>query len=241
MQCFTLVFILVLLQISFLQAGKQSLKSSNLHDEWDAMLQQFVKGDVVDYKGFQSKANGKLNLYLEKLNKAFLSGFNDFSVKEQLAFYINLYNAYTVRLILDNPEVTSIRDIKRPWKRNFVSLGKKKKSLNDIEHKIIRKYFKEPRVHFALVCASIGCPSLKPFAFVADKLDKQLVAASRYFLADKTKNQFTASESRISDIFNWYGGDFDDLEAFFKNYAPESFNPEAPIDYLEYNWKLNSL
>ena len=233
--------IFVFFSLSMSQQKSIKLVYPNLHQDWDKMLQEHVVGDLVDYRGFNTSED-RLDKYIVKLDHISRSEkFSELSEKESLAFYINLYNAYTIRLILDYPKIKSIREIKSPWDKKIVIVGGKKISLNDVEHNIIRKEYNEPRIHFALVCASIGCPALKPYAFVAEKLEKQLATATRDFLADETKNRFSKEKSYISKIFKWYYTDFKDLPKFLKIYAPKSYSTDAMMKFQDYDWDLNSI
>ena len=130
----------------------------------------------------------------------------------------------------------SVNDIK------FIKIGNETYDLNNLEHGIIRKKFDEPRVHFAINCASYSCPALRNEAYTADKLDAQLTDAATSFLADKNKNEFTPDRITISKIFDWFTGDFKkngSLIDFLNKYAPVKINAKAKIDYKDYLWSLN--
>ena len=185
-----------ILTILALLISSYAIGFDHAHKKWDEILKsKTIKKDeqvLVNYKSI--KANQvKLNSYLKELEKVSKKEFNNFSKQEQLAFWINAYNAYTVKLIVKNYPVKSIKDIgsffSSPWSKDFITLLGKKMSLDDIEHETIRKDFKEPRIHFAVNCASIGCPSLYQEAFVASRIDKQLEVATKLFLNNKNKNK----------------------------------------------------
>jgi hypothetical protein len=170
--------------------------------------------------------------------------FDSWTSEQRLAFLINLYNASTLRLIRDHYPVKSIKDIggwfKGPWDQPIVTLFGKQVTLDHLEHDIIRKQFKEPRIHMALVCAAKGCPPLRREAYTADKLESQLADQSRQYLAsptgliiDKTKGKVF-----ISSIFKWYGSDFPSVSNFIEKYSGKKLKG-LKIDYLDYDWSLN--
>jgi hypothetical protein len=219
------------------------------HTTWDHLLKKHVKNGLVDYKGF-AKDIKRLDNYLDQLNKANISGF---SKEQKLAYWINAYNAFTVKLILNHYPTKSIRKISRPWKRKEWNAAGKPVSLDQIEHKILRKEFKEPRIHFAIVCASIGCPDLQPFAFTAGKLEKQLTLAAKQFFSSPKHFQLDRDGDRviirISKIFSWFGKDFGadkrerayfmfpylDIETGNKIKMAETIK----FKYKSYDWNLN--
>jgi hypothetical protein len=209
------------------------------HKQWNNLLQKHVssKGNV-DYKGFQ-KDQVALQSYLEILSKNLPE--KSWSKEAILAYWINAYNAFTVKLILDNYPVKSIKKIDNPWDKLFIILGTKKYSLGEIEHKILRK-MNEPRIHFAINCASYSCPNLLNEAFTENNMQTQLEIVAKSFINDKTKNNITANKIEISSIFDWFSGDFkkkSTLIDFLNKYSVVQINPKAKINYKEYNWNLN--
>ncbi|TDB65058.1 DUF547 domain-containing protein [Arundinibacter roseus] len=218
------------------------------HGIWDKLLKKHVNNQgMVDYKGFKQD-RAELKKYLNLLSKS--APNNKWSKDEQLAYWINAYNAYTIELILEHYPVKSIKDIgssikipfvNTPWDVKFIEIGGKKMDLNNIEHGIIRKQFNEPRIHFALVCAAKSCPPLRNEAFTADKLDKQLDDQGRDFLNDPTKNVVTKNSASITKIMDWYGGDFKKkmpVKEWINKYAKTKLESDA-ISYMNYNWALN--
>ena len=219
------------------------------HAEWTALLKTYVHSGEVDYRGLKEHA-AVLNGYLRTLvavkdAKALPPG-------ERMAFWINAYNAYTVRLILDHYPVDSIRSIGllpgAAFRQGFIPLTGKELSLNGIEDRL--RAMKDPRIHFALVCASKSCPELRPEAYTGARIEAQLDDAARRFLADKRKNRFDAPDRtlRVSSIFKWYRGDFEgaggSLESWLVRYAPAAAGPAlrgggAKIEFLDYDWSLN--
>lgn len=265
---------------------------ASLHQPFSAMLAKYVvpinpvdkgRGDgeadlqgisskgtstQVVYSGFKSSQT-ELTAYLKSLSAVSQDTFEQWDQNTQLAFLINAYNAYTIDLILTRyPDLTSIRDIggffSSPWKQEFAVLLGKKRSLDDIEHGLIREkgVYNEPRIHFAVNCASIGCPALREEAYVGDKLDEQLEQQTVRFLSDNSRNYYDGNTLHISKIFSWYKDDFEmkwrdssSLNGFLAHYgsalssndgksldnddikAIKSGNSE--IEFLDYNWALN--
>ena len=167
---------------------------------------------------------------------------------EQIAFWINAYNAFTIKLILKYYPIKSIKDIgssiqipfvNTPWDIKFIRIGKDRLDLNNIEHGILRKRFKDPRIHMALVCASKSCPVLLDEAYEPSKLDTQLTQQSKAFLADKSRNQVSSTNPKVSMIFKWYAMDFDNVREFINRYSVTKINPKSEIEYLDYDWSLN--
>ncbi|APG60546.1 DUF547 domain-containing protein [Christiangramia salexigens] len=211
------------------------------HSLWDELLQKHVKSNgLVDYKGFK-KDRAKLDRYLEMLSSQ--KPTDQWSSSELLAYYINLYNAYTVDLILKNYPLKSIKDINGPWTKEFVKVGNKKLSLGAIENSILRK-MNEPRIHFAINCASISCPKLMNEAFTADKIEQQLEKATREFV-NSDKNDISVTSAKLSSIFDWYKGDFTEngmtLINYVNQYAKTKINKGAEISYKNYDWNLNEV
>lgn len=161
--------------------------------------------------------------------------------EEQLAYYINLYNVYTLKLIVDNYPVKSITDLHggKPWDVKWVPAGSDKLSLNQIENEIIRPTFKEPRIHFAVNCAAASCPPLLNAAWDPAKLEAQFAAATKAFVNNTSYNQLSKSTIKLSKIFEWYAGDFGDINAFIGRYTSTNVSG-AKVQYLEYDWSLNS-
>lgn len=207
------------------------------HTAWHQLLQKHVApSGFVDYKSFLADKK-KLEAYLVMLSTKIPT--DKWSVQEQLAYYINAYNAYTVNLILDNYPVKSIKDINKPWNIDIVIIGDKELSLGALEHSILRK-MNEPRIHFAINCASGSCPKLLNEAFTADHLDDQLNKVTKGFI-NSTNNIIGTDKVELSKIFKWYKGDFmdGDLITYINQYADIKIGPNAKISYKEYDWNLN--
>ncbi|NBX83099.1 DUF547 domain-containing protein [bacterium] len=225
--------------------------------EWTDWLKTYaqVQGPVtaVNYKEALKKRAviDRLAQQIENLDKATYQSWDE---KDQLAFLINAYNVFTVKLILDHYPVKSIKDIgslfKSAWKQKFFKLFGEEETLDGIEHERIRKNFKEPRIHFAVVCASKGCPALKGEAYTGKKLDEQLEESLRLFLKDTNRNRWESSKSTLflSKIFKWYGDDFKGsagtVQAFVASRmgnTPEEIKKiqSSELEFLEYDWSLN--
>ncbi|WP_290702080.1 DUF547 domain-containing protein, partial [Lacinutrix sp.] len=163
------------------------------------------------------------------------------SKEDKLAYWINAYNAMTVDLILRNMPIKSIKDIKDPWEQRLWKLGSKWYNLEEIEHQILRK-MDEPRIHFAIVCASFSCPKLQNEAFTASNLETQLTDATKEFLSDTKRNKISKNTIELSNIFKWFKKDFEQdgsLIDFLNKYSDVSITSKAKKSYLDYNWDLN--
>lgn len=213
------------------------------HQIWDALLKKYVSSSgKVNYKGFKSEKS-KLEEYIKQLQEEY-SGLKSWSKNKQLAYWINVYNVYTIKLIVDNYPVKSIKDINggQPWKKKFIFLGGNTYSLNNVENDIIRPRYKERRIHFAVNCASISCPKLLNQAFTESNLNRKLTQLTKSFLNNKSKNVLEKKKVKISKIFEWYQTDFTktgDIIPFIKEYTDIEINDNAKVEYLEYNWNLN--
>lgn len=244
-------FVLVLSCSIIWESCAQTVKSSDCnppdHSVWSALLQANVdENGGVNYQGFVNDSS-KLNSYLAELSSCYPT--DNWNKEEKLAYWINAYNAFTIKLILDYYPVQSIKDIKRGipfvnsvWDIEFFKIGSAKMDLNEIEHSILRKEFDEPRIHFAIVCASKSCPRLLNEAYQPQQLEKQLELQARNFINDSTKNELIAKEIRVSSIFKWFKGDFTEngtLQMFIQKYSEQNILPNAKVSYLEYDWSLN--
>lgn len=209
------------------------------HGVWDAIVRKHVDDSGnVDYRTLKEQPSALLG-YLDHL-----SGFPpapDWSRADSLAYYINLYNAATAKLILKHYPVSSIKDIPNRWSMKFIQIGKKKASLNYVEHHILRK-MDEPRIHFAVNCASYSCPRLWNRAFTADQMEVQLETVTQNFIRDKKHNELDSDIWTLSQIFNWYKGDFKShggIRTFITKYMNTEPDPKIKIRYKKYDWSLN--
>ncbi len=233
---------------------------SNPDSLYTSILKKYVINGLVNYS--QLKVDGRLSKYLEYLNNSDPDKFKN--ENDKLAFWLNAYNAYTLKIILDNYPIESINELHSGgrilahifkttiWDKDFVRINHKRITLNDIEHKIIRKKFKEPRIHFALVCAAVSCPPLRNEAYLGNKLDEQLTGQAKRFFNDSTKNYFDINnrKAKLSKIMDWYEDDFgendEEVLLYISQFLPAGIAEdiknnlsEWDIDYLSYNWDLN--
>lgn len=217
------------------------------HDIFDRLLKENVLEDGrVNYKGF-IKDSVLFNQYLTTLSKN--PPNETWSTNEQKAFWINVYNAFTIKLIIDNYPMKSIKDlggslykVNTAWDIQFIKIGNDTYDLNNVEHGKLRREYNDPRVHFVLVCAAKSCPKLLNEAYSASKLDAQMDKAAKDFLKNSNKNKITPNKIEISSLFKWYKGDFTNdgsLINFLNQYAPLKINASASISYLDYDWSLN--
>ncbi|HZF80092.1 MAG TPA: DUF547 domain-containing protein [Rubrivivax sp.] len=252
------------------QAQAQAQTFDHSHTAWTALLKRHVvllrggQASQLRYAGMQAD-RADLKAYLESLSALPPEAFDGFTKAQQQAFLINAYNAFTVELILTRyPALKSIKDLggtfSSPWKGKWIQLLGGRLSLDDIEHAMLRRrgVYDDPRVHFAVNCASVGCPMLREEAFVAERLDAQLEQQGQRFMADRTRNRWNGQRQRLelSKIFDWYGEDFRlghggiaSLAAFAARHA--DLLADAPADrdrirsaaveivFLDYDWALN--
>ena len=268
------LFSLVSIGAFSLPAAAQSF--DHTHAAFTALLKKHVvaidggKSSQVKYAELL-KEHAQLKAYLESLSKVTEAEFNGWTKPQRMAFLINAYNGFTLELILQNYPVKSIKDIGSVfddrWKRKFFKLFGQDSYLNKIEHDTLRKpgAYDEPRVHFAVNCASIGCPALREEAFTADKLDKQLEEQTVRFLSDRSRNRYDTKSGKleVSMIFKWFSVDWESgykgfdgktpaiktREDYFARYA--KLLADAPADQqkiaggkaaiatLDYDWSLN--
>jgi hypothetical protein len=208
----------------------------------------------VDYQKLK-KDPEELDKYLSDLKGVTKGQYKAWTQEEKLAALINGYNAWTLKLIIEHYPVSSIKKIgsifRSPWEKKFITWLGEEVSLDHIEHEVIRKDFSEPRIHFALVCAAMGCPPLQEEPYRASALSVQLEKASSNFLTDRDENRYTIKdhviELKVSNIFKWYGKDFGtekDLIKFLVNEMginDQIKNKKIEISYLNYDWSLNDV
>ena len=209
------------------------------HSIFDALLKKHVSSSgKVNYKALRSEVK-LLDKYLEIIKTS--EPTQAWAKKEKLAYWINVYNAFTLKLILDNYPVTSITSLHngKPWDYKWIKIGNKTLSLNEIENDIIRPRFKEPRIHFAVNCAAVSCPPLSNMAYTAANLDKLLDSNTRKFVNNSKFNTLNENNIKISKIFEWYSVDFGGTISFLNKYSKVAIDKNAKVQYNEYNWALN--
>ena len=273
------LFILCLLALTLAPVSSALAQFDHTHKAWDALLKKHIvvvqggKTSQARYAGFKQD-EAALKSYTESLSAVSDAQFKGFPKAQQMAFLINAYNAYTVQLILSKyPDLKSIKDLggtfSSPWKQKFFKLLGNDSFLDQIEHEILRKkgFYDEPRVHYAVNCASIGCPALREEAFTADKLDAQLEEQATRFLSDRSRNRYNAQRESIevSKIFDWFKEDWQSgykgigkdqtpvtsREQYFAKYAalladkPDEqkliAEGKVSIRFLDYDWNLNDV
>lgn len=224
---------------------------------WGMILEKYINApDEIGVARFNygalhasSDDRAALDAYIETLEDTDVASLSD---KDAIAFWANLYNAVTIKVVIDNYPVKSIREIKSgwragPWKRDLVSVGGKKLSLDDIEHDILRKQYPSPLIHYMVNCASIGCPNLGASAWSADTLDADREAAARIFINSPRGARITDKGLKVSSIYKWFKEDFGGNEAgvlkHLREYADEdlaaAIDGGAKITDYGYIWKLN--
>jgi hypothetical protein len=211
-----------------------------LHDEFDALLRKYVStSGKVNYQGFKNE-EGKLDAYLQKLEKTNLE--KNWSQNKTLAFWINAYNANTIKLILKNYPIKSIMDLNngKPWDVKWIKINRRTLSLNNIENDIIRPKYKEPRIHFALNCAAKSCPPLLNKAWTEGNLNSNLERQTKSFINNSNYNTITAGKVEVSKIFDWYGKDFGELKTYLNKYSSTKIGAGTSVNFKTYNWDLNN-
>ena len=260
------------LALPLARAGAQAPAFDHSHAAWSALLKKHVvlidggRASQLRYAGMAAD-RAALGAYTDTLSAVPPAAFNGFGKTQQMAFLINAYNAFTVELILTRyPKLASIRELgsllQNPWKPKFIKLLGTQLSLDNIEHDTLRARgrYDDPRIHFAVNCASIGCPMLREEAFVAERLDAQLDEQTRRFMGDRSRNRFNSSRGKLelSKIFDWYGADFkqghrgiQSLMGFAASHA--DLLADTPTDrervrgqqvgiaFLDYDWNLNDV
>jgi hypothetical protein len=248
---------LILLGLWF--AAGSALAFDHSHAAWQALLKKHVvvleggRASQLRYAGM-AQDREPLRAYLQSLSAVDEAQFDAWSKLQQMAFLVNAYNAFTVEKILTRyPDLRSIWDFGKlfgnPFKDRFFSLLERPFSLDQIEHDTLRKRYAEPRLHYALNCAAVGCPMLREEAYVAERLERQLEEQASRFLSDRSRNRYRDGRLEVSKIFDWYKEDFVPRSRYFARYAKllaESADDQnlitqgkAVLAFLEYDWALN--
>ena len=216
-----------------------SLSSQPDFKSWDGFVAKYVttKGEV-NYSAIKSNSKELQNIisYFSTTKVA-----SSWSKNDQLAFWINAYNAYTIHLIVQNYPIKSIKDLDKgkPWDVKRLTIGGTKYSLNNVENDIIRPKFKDARIHFAVNCGAKSCPPLLNEAFVGANLDAQLDKMSKQFVNGSGVVKNTENQITVSRIFDWYKDDFGNVVSFINTYRTQNVNKNAAVKYLDYDWSLN--
>lgn len=254
--------ILCILIISGIFVDYAQASSKEFYSSWKELLNEYSQNGRVNYKMIKAD-DTKLIMsisYAENISKL---EFDSLSDDERKVFWINAYNLAAVKMVIDNYPIkknfglnairypqNSIQQINKVWDRSVLIVRGKALSLNDIENKILRHEFKDPRIHFAIVCASIGCPAIRSEVYTADKLDQQLAEQIRIFIKDPNKVTYDLSKDvlYLSPIFKWFKSDFDEVGGaviFIKRYSDDpwagSLSQKTQIEWLGYDWNLNEI
>lgn len=209
------------------------------HDAWNKLAQKHISSTgKVNYKGFKTDI-AEFDAYLKSLSENPVQ--SSWSRAKKMAYWINAYNAYTIKLIVDNYPVKSITNLEggKPWDKKWIKLGDKTYSLNNIEHDILRPKYKDARIHFAVNCAAKSCPPVWNKAWTEQNLEGRLERAAKSFINNEKYNKIGAKEVAISKIFDWYKEDFGKIVDYLNQYADTKINDGAEVTYKEYNWALN--
>ena len=231
--------VVLLLMSLFLFAGVSEPKID--HTPWDQLLQKHVSSNGnVNYEGFKSDID-RLNNYLVSISK--IKPNTDWSRNETMAYWINAYNAYTIKLMLNNYPLKSIMDINggKACDLKFVEIEGEKYSLDNIEHDILRAKYFDSRIHFAVNCASISCPKLSNTAYFAEGLDQKLEKAAKEFINNSAQNTISSNKASVSKLFDWYKDDFTKngtVKEYINKYSTTKLTTDK-ISYKEYNWNIN--
>ena len=273
-----ILFFATLLTTTLMTMTASAQSFDHSHAAFSALLKKHVvlveggKTSKVNYVEF-GKDQTALKSYLDSLSKVSEGEFNGWTKPQRMAFLINAYNGFTLELILQNYPTKSIKDIGGTfddrWKRKFFKLLGQDSYLNKVEHEMLRRpgAYDEPRVHFAVNCASIGCPALREEAFTADKIDKQLEEQTVRFLSDRSRNRYDPKSGKleVSMIFKWFKEDWESgykgfdgktpaiksREDYFSRYAKlladapadqqKIADGKAAISFLDYDWSINAV
>jgi hypothetical protein len=240
-------------------SGGAAVGFDHQHQAWTELLEKYVRHGRVDYAGWKAADLEALDSYLAQLAAVTKQEHQQWSSDQRLAFWINTYNAYMVHRVLKQYPINSVKTATlipfAVFKKRFIPSGiveGTKLSLDAVEHQIIRKRFDEPRIHFALVCAAVSCPSLRGEAYRGADLGSQLDDQGHGFLGDSAKNRYNAGQNKLylSKIFDWFKGDFrqsaGSVKAFVAPYLPDDARQalesgKARISYLKYDWSLNDV
>ena len=227
------------------------------HGDWDRLLNSYVTAapdgvNRFDYRNVSDMDRKTLKGYIGRLAATQISRF---SRSEQMAYWINLYNALTVQVILDHYPVESIREINispglfafGPWGKKLVTIEGQEVSLNDIEHRILRPIWQDPRIHYAVNCASIGCPDLQRTAFTGSNLERMLDIAAKSYINHPRGVRLDNGELTVSSIYVWFQVDFGDsdkgviehLKQYAKPPLKSALESKTEIDDDDYDWNLN--
>lgn len=220
------------------EASVEKQPNAFSHAIFNGLLKKYVSAaGNVNYAGFK-RDKVKLKKYLDQLKKA---KPNKLSRNEQVAFWINAYNAHTINLVVQKYPITSIMKLNggKVWTTKKLSIGGRTITLSNIEKNILIKKYKEPRVHFAVNCAAKSCPPLMNKAWTGAKLNADLNRMTKKFISNKKFNKISGKSAKLSKIFDWYKKDFGNVATFINRYSSSKISKKTTITYFKYNWNLN--
>ncbi|MEN8793821.1 MAG: DUF547 domain-containing protein [Flavobacteriales bacterium] len=231
--------------ITEMEAPEKPQVKAEIHKTWDDLTRKHISSSgKVNYAGFKAD-NDEIVKYIKEL-QSYHKDLSSWGKNKRLAYWINVYNVVTVKLIVDNYPVKSIQDLHggKPWDQKLINLGGTSYTLNVIENKIIRPKFNEPRIHFAVNCAANSCPKILNIAWTEDNIQRYLTKQTKAFIANTTQNTIGESELVLSNIFNWYKADFgtsnENVIKFINKYSDIQVKPDAVVTYNDYDWSLNN-
>ena len=235
MRVFRLVMAILVLSVAMPTMAQSKVD----HMYWDQILILNVSKDGrVNYKGV-IQDSPTLYKYFTKMSEN--PPQEDWSREETLAYWINLYNAITIKMVIDNYPIDTIKDLQDPWNYSFFKIGDKKYSLDEIEHKILRD-LDDPRIHFVINCAAKSCPKLWNRAYTAENVTKALEERTKEFINDPKYNIISGTELKVSRVFDWYKKDFErkgDVVDFINRYSEVKVSKISKDNYKDYDWTLN--
>lgn len=212
------------------------------YDLWEVLLKKNVSATgIVNYEGFREDSD-KFNDFLRQLSKVKIN--TTWTKADKMAYWINVYNAYTVKLIVNNFPISSIKQIDSPWKKKFFTIDGKLMSLSEVEHGILRNYG-DPRIHFAINCASASCPRLIQVPYRTNNLERLLERQTKEFINDPFYNTITDYTVNVSKLFDWYKKDFKEdsgsVMNFINKYSKVNIGKQKEKGYKPYDWSINAL
>ncbi len=226
-------------QIKNLENESVSSNPPFTHDKWDQLLRKYVStSGKVNYKGLKAD-KAELESYLKYLQENQIQ--DNWSKAKKMAYWINAYNAFTIKLIVDNYPVSSITKLYngKPWDQKWIKLDGQTYNLNNIENDILRPQYKDARIHFAVNCAALSCPPILNQAWTENNLNQLLEKQAKAFINNPKFNTIESNEIEISKIFEWYAVDFGNIVDYLNRYSKTKISANAKVKYKEYDWALN--
>ena len=243
-------FILIFICLCFIEAGISQITKPISHGLWNSLLKKHVSDSgQVNYEGFK-KDSLTLKRYLRLISNN-VPNTRFWSEDDTKAYWINAYNAFTVQLIMRKFPIESITDLNPSkddpgntiWHVRFIEINRSPYSLDEIQHRILRRDFSDPRIHFALNCATLSATKLHNEAFTGDNVNDKLEMLTTHFINDSQKNILDKEQIKLSQIFSRFSADFTEkagsINAYINKYTDTDFEGDVRVEFLEYNWSLN--